>query len=365
VKIPEIDELYRLLKRRKRIPLSEAAAILGISQDTALAWAKLLHDDDKIPVFIEVVDGETQLVWRELASSAMAAAKPVPEREELMKKPLPATEREFTGLVEAYRGKIEEIKRRSEMLNGFVKQRAQIIYKKYIPLERRYEAELQLLHDQLAEKEREIADLEKRVNGIPGRVKSVEAKMHKLAQVEVFARRNAAEARNRIQAEYAKIRETQETVEKLLREVTKHIEVETVKLKKVEKELARLRKIEQWMMVQQVELEKELGDVAEERKGQVKGIATLKGSVTDDYVKAQVNELRGIKARYYEEMQAIREEEQELGEKAETTRREIARLTDESKALLSRFEIMSKKKRKEGKVSDEWKEFEREATTAR
>lgn len=364
MKIPEIDELYRLLKRRKRIPLSEAAAILGISQETALKWAKLLHDDDKIPVFIEVVDGETQLVWREIVSMG-APAKPIPEADELMKKPLPATEREFHELVDAYRAKIDAIRAKGDVLNATVKERANIIYKKYIPLERRYEAELQLLHDQLAEKEREIAGLERRVQDIPGRVKSVEAKMHKLAQVEVFARRNAAEARHRIQAEYEKIRETQATVEKLLRDVNKHIESETAKLKKVEKELARLRKIEQWMMMQQVELEKELGGVAEERKGQVSHIAELKSAVTEEYVKERVKELRGISKRYSEEMQAIREEEQQLGETAEETRRDIGRLTAESKALLSRFEIMSKKKRKEGEFGDEWREFEKEVKSAR
>lgn len=354
-----IDELYDLFKKKKRIPLKEAAAILNIAEGTALKWAKALQEDGIIE--IEFKDHDVWLVWTSVAAKPLP---PPPSEEELKKKPLGEIEEEFRRLVKDYEEKIEEIKRKSVELQTLEKERASIIYKSYIPLERRFEAELQILNEQLAEKERQIHELEMRIREIPSKVTSVEEQARKLEQIEAYARKSVSESKVRIQAEMLKIREAQALIERHLKEVTLRIEEQTAKLKLIEMELIRLRKVEQWMELQQVELERRLGEISESRKVSLREFSALKATVTIDYVKHYMKELTALKERHASEIHKIKAKEAELNEKVRRARRELAKLTSESRVLLERFERITKKRKKaeiaEKEYEEERRRFERD-----
>lgn len=186
--ITGIDELYSLFKKRKKIPLKEAAAVLKIPQATALQWAKSLQEDGILDV--EFSGDDAVLVW---VSPEGKPLSQFPSEEELRKKSIKEAEKDFERLIGEYRGKMDEIKGKSAELQALGKERASIIYTRYIPLERRFEAELQLLHDQLTEKEKQIGELEDRIKKVPTRMASVEEHAKKLEQIESYVKKNVLE----------------------------------------------------------------------------------------------------------------------------------------------------------------------------
>ena len=352
--IKGIDDLYSLFKKRKRIPLKEAAALLEIPPQTALQWAKALQEDGILDV--EFVKDEAVLVWMSADAKALPQAS---SEDELRKKPLKEAEKEFEALVEEYKRKMDEIKGKSAELQTLGKEKASIIYTRYIPLERRFEAELQLLHDQLSEKEKQISDLEERIRKVPTKMASVEEHAKKLEEIEGFAKRNVADSKKRIQGEIGRIKELQDIVEKSMQEVALRVEEQTLKLKLVEKEIIRLKKIEQWMEMQQNELEAQLADLGTTKKASLKQYSAIKAVVTSDYIKSYITDLTKVKERHAKEIYDIKRREEELSEKITKARKELAALSGESRVIMERFERIAHKKREKAAPSD-IKEFQRD-----
>ncbi len=351
-----IDTLYSLFKKRKRIPLKEAAAVLKIPPATALQWAKSLQEDGILDV--EFAGEDVLLVW---VSPEGKPLPQVPSDEELKKKSLKELEAEFKRLVDEYGNKIDEIKGKSAELQALGKERAEIIYTRYIPLERRFEAELQLLHDQLAEKEKQIAELEKRIREVPNKMATVEEHAKKLEQIEAYAKKNVAESKARTKVQIEKIHEVQTVVERHLKEVSLRIEEQTLKLKLVEKEIIRLRKIEQWMEMQQAELEHRLKEMSEVKRASLKQYSAIRAAVTTDYIKSYIKELTTLKEKHAHEIYDIRRREEELNAKIAKARKELAHLSSESRVIVERFEQVAKRKGKAPAV--ELTEFRRDLDT--
>lgn len=352
--IKGIDDLYSLFKKRKRIPLKEAAAVLDIPQQTALQWAKALQEDGMLDV--EFVKDEAVLVW------VSTEAKQLPQvsgEDELRKKPLKEAEKDFDSLVEQYRTKMDEIKGKSAELQALGKEKASIIYTRYIPLERRFEAELQLLHDQLSEKEKQISDLEERIRNVPTKLASVEEHAKKLEEIEGFAKRNVADSKKRIQGEIGRIKELQEIVENSMVEVALRVEEQTLKLKIVEKEIIRLKKIEQWMEMQQNEIESQLADLSTTKKASLKQYSAIKATVGSDYIKSYIADLTKVRERHAKEIYEIKKREEELGEKITKARKELAALSGESRVIIERFEAISRRKKAKEAPAD-LKDFQRD-----
>jgi DNA repair exonuclease SbcCD ATPase subunit len=350
-----VDQLYELFKKRNRISLSEAAKVLKISRPTALKWAKSLQDDNIVDV--EFTGEGVFLVWTAGRKKRAKKALPPPAKAEPAPS-LPEAEREFQRLVRDYEAKLEEIKKKSADLQDATKERAELIHTKYIPMERKFETELQLLHNQFSEKEHEIDELEKRVRDMPEKVSQIEEQAQKLAQIEAYARKNVSEARVKIQTDAARFRETQASIEKYLEGVATRIDEQTRKVKRIERELIRLRKIEQWMVVQQKELENTLNEISKDRKGDLKRFSALKASVTPHYVKNYIKELKALKDRHTQEVHKIRRKEELLNAKVRKSRRDLRTLTAESKELIEKFEALSGKKRKRKKRKKELELFE-------
>ena len=346
-----IDELYGLFKKRKRIPLKEAAALLKVGEDTAMQFAEALREDEIID--IEKKGGETILAWR-------GAAPRPPESKEALRE----SEAEFRAIVSEYERRMEEVRRKNTELQDLAKERAQIIYTRYIPLERKFEAELQLLHDQLADKEREIGELDKRIRDMPGKVASIEEHAKRLEQIESYARKNIAESKVKVNAATTRISDVQASIETHLKEVSLRMEEQTLKLKIIEKELIRLKKIEQWMEMQQSELERRLAEVSATRKASIKQYSVLRATVSADYIRGYLKELAALKDRHAREVYEIRKKEEELNEKVRLAKKELTGLTDESRLLVERFEKLSKKRRIAHRAArefdDERKRFEQD-----
>lgn len=347
-----IDELYSLFTKRKRIPLKEAAELLKIAESTVLKLAQVLQKDGLLD--IEVKGEEVTLVW----TGGEGGKPPEPGEEE--RRILGEVAAEFERLVEEYERKINDIRMKSSELQELGKERAEMIHTKFIPLERKHEAELQLLHDQLAGKEREIAELEKRIRSMPDKVASIDERARKLEQVEAYARKNVSETKVRVQAEAAKIREAQAAVEAHLKEVALRVEEQTAKLKLIEKELIKLKKIEQWMEMQQADLERRLAEVGEDRKASLKQYSSLRATVTTDYIKNYIKGLASLKDRHAREIYNIKRKEEELNEKVKQAKRELSKLVTESKLVIDRFETVSKKRKRTRKeLGKEKEQFER------
>ena len=347
-----IDELYELFKVRKRVTLAEAAKVLGIPRATALRWAKMLQEDGVIE--IEAVGDEVILNW---AGAKKAKHEEAPKPEHVPRAATP--EKEFQQLVHEYEQKIEAIRRSSAELQDLDMKRADLISTRYVPLERKFETELQLLHDGLAEKERHISELDKRIRAMPDKVAGIEEQSQKLEQIESYARKSVSEARIKIQAEAERITEAQAAIDKHIKEVSAMLEEQTGKLKRVERELIRLRKIEQWMIVQQRELERSLDEVSAERKESLKSFSSLKSSLSLEYVKNYIKELGTLKDKYAREAHGIRQEEDALNQSVSDSRKELSRLTAESKEIIERFETVAGKRKGKKAASSEWKAFEK------
>ncbi len=352
-----IDELYALFKKRKRIPLKEAATLLKTTEGTALKWARAMQEEGIIGV--EFKGEDIILVW-----ASTEGGRPPEHPEEPRRKATQETEAEFQRLVDEYERKIDEIRRKSTELQELGKERSEMIYTKYIPLERKFEAELQILHDQLADKEKQIGELEKRIRDMPGKVASIEERAHKLEQIEAYARKNVAETKARVQSEVARIQEVQATVESHLKEVAMRIEEQTLKLKLIEKELIRLKKIEQWMEMQQTGLEDRLSEVSSTRKASLKQYSALRSTLTADYIRNYMKELATLKERHAREIYDIKGKEEELNENVKQAKRELGKLTSESRLIIERFEKVSQKRKHAEKAvkdfGEEREQFERD-----
>ena len=351
-----IDELYRLFTKHKRVALDEVAQLLGISKAAALKWAQMLQEDKVIS--IESSDEGTFLVWTGKLKEEQLA--PAVEQKKQKHPSAASIEQELERIVREYESKMAEIRQKSADLQELMEKRADLLPSRYIPLERKLEAELQLLHNKLAEKEHEIGELDKRLRSIPDRLAKLEEQAKKLEQIEAYARKNVYEARVKIQTESIRSRETQAAIEQHLNDANAKIEEQREKLKRIERELIRLRKIEQWMMVQQKELERGLEELSESKKESLKQYSSLRSSLTPEYFKSYIKELAALKDRYVREMHAIQKEREQLDSETREARRKLASLIKEAKELIEEFEsAAAKAKRGRHAEESEWSRFEK------
>jgi chromosome segregation ATPase len=253
--------------------------------------------------------------------------------------------------------KLAALKEKSGELKRLGAERAALVRNRYVPLERGFESELGRMHSGLSGKEKEISELEGRIGAIPPKLSKIGEQARKIAEIEDYARRNISGARVRISSEAARIRETQVIIEGHMSEVSKRLDEQGNRLRHVEKELVRLRKIEQWMTVQQAEIERALEDVSEESKDSFARFQALKSSVGGDYVKRYLRELAALKQRYAAELDAARKEEKGLNDKILSARKEMARLMEESRAAAAALEPAGARK---GRRTPEWLDYDNE-----
>jgi len=353
-----IDEVYRLFTKHKRVTLDEVAHLLNVPKAAALKWAQMLQDDKIIT--IESSGGETFLVW---SGKFKGEHLPPTAESETPKHPSAAgVEKEFERIVREYELKMEEIKKKSAELQQLMEERADIIPSRYLPLERKFETELQLMHNKLAEKEREITELDKHLRTLPEKLTKLEEQANKLEQIEVYARKNVSQAHVKLQAESVRSREIQVSIEQHLNDARAKIQEQTEKLKRIERELVRLRKIEQWMALQYEELLRGLDELSNSKKENLERYSSLKASLTPEYFKNYIKELSALKDRYVREIHAVQKEEKELDSKVKAARKELAHLINEAKMLAEQFDSVSTKAKRAKKYAEkgEWTRFEKE-----
>jgi len=281
-----VSRLHALFKTRSSIPLAEAVSILKIPAAKALEWAELLREEGLIK--IEIRDGKEVLIW--------------------------------AGPVE------EETTVKEEELATLLRKKAALSGRRYGPLERRFETEAQMLYEELERKARELADLERKVAEIPEAVARIDAKAKKLKTVETYARKNLSQVRLGIVKEAARIRDTQARIDAHLAEAEKGINAQTARLKSVERSLIRLRKIEHWMMMQQVELEKGIDAASTERRKGMEKVSALRGSAGEEYVREFKQKLGNIREKYAKELHEIKEEEDDINRQIVNARKAIYRI---------------------------------------
>jgi hypothetical protein len=367
-----IEEIYQLFKTRKKVELGEVAKLLKISENSALFWAKALQQDKVLSIQEE--DGKIYLI---LVSEAKIQA-PSPKKVKLSRVVKPFVDaimgkeketisaEEVSSLTDDYAKKIADLKRKSDEIQEMEKTRTTIIYKDYIPLERRFEVELHLINQQLADKEERVKELEKRIREVPGKFEVIESHATKLEKMESYVRASIDKSKARIEREMARIKMLQGVVEKHIIEVGKRIAEQTTKLREIEKELFRLRKMEDWMYIQQSDLDKRMKDYARVRRESMKELDDLREIFRAGFLKKHSKELSRIKEKHEVEIYQIRKKEEELNEKIRIAKKDLFKITNDSKAIIERFEKITKRKveiEKAHEELEEKKEFVKDVKT--
>jgi|GEM_PF-1966820 len=367
-----IEELYQLFKTKGKVELGEVAKVLKISQNSALFWAKALQEDKVLSIREE--NGRTYLMLISDTKIPIPSPKKVrlsrvvqPFVEAIVGKEKKAvSEEELATLTEKYAVKVAELKKRSDEIQQMEKTRATIIYKDYIPLERRFEVELHLINQQLADKEERIKELDKRIKEVPSRFGVIESHASKLEKMEAYVRDSIEKSKARIEREMGRIRMVQGLAERHIIEVGKRIAEQTTKLKDIEKELFRLRKMEDWMYIQQNDLDRRMKEYAKIRRESMRELDDLREIFRTGFLKKHSKELGRIKEKHELEIDQIRKREEELSEKIKAARKDLERVTNESRAIIERFEKITKRKVEIEKAREEFgekKEFVKDVKT--
>jgi len=349
-----IKELLQLFRSKRKLELGEVAKVLNLPEASTLFWARTLKQDRIIEIVQE--DGKTFLV---LLSQEKAPQLKEPEKklplEPIQEETISA--KELSRLIEDYAVKIEEMKKKSAELKNMERARFGILYKDYVPLERRFEVELHMINEQLADKESKIKDLEGRIKEVPKRINLIETQATKLEKIESYIRFNLEKSRVRIEKEVDRIEEIRALVEKYTSEVNRRIEDQTSNLRSVQKELARLKKMEDWIYLQQDMLETNMKDYSQMRKQSLTELEELRDVVRAGFLKKYEKELRKMRESHVEEIEKIRMREREFQQRIEAEGKELAKLNEESERILRTFELLSKKKVKVEKDVEKEKSF--------
>jgi hypothetical protein len=347
-----LTELLQMFKSKKKLELSEVAKVLGLPEASAMLWARTLKQDNVIDVVQD--GGKTFLVL-------LQQEKIHPLKEEKILVPFPPGEaipaKELSKLINEYAEKIEEMKKKSVNLRNIEKERSDILYKDYVPLERRFEVELHLVNEQLAEKESTIKDLEGRIKDVPRRISIIEANATKLEKIESYIHFNLEKSRVRIEKEVDRIEEIRSLVDKYTSEVNKRIEDQLSNMRNVQKELARLKKMEDWIYLQQDMLEKNMKDYSQMRKQSLDELEELRDIMRAGFLKRYEKEFRKMREAHLEEIEKIKTREKEFQVRIDTEKKDLEKLTEESDKIVKAFEILSKKKITLGEEREEKETF--------
>lgn len=235
-------------------------------------------------------------------------------------------------------------------------EKAKAVCRKLVPLERRYEAELQLLNEQITAKEKAISEFDSRVRGMPERMAKLGLQARKLEEVEAYARKNVSEAKVKIEAETGRIREARAAIEEYLREVSARMAEQNERMRSVERELLRLRKLEQWMSVQESELEGTLEALSKERKDLVGRFASLKAATSPESLKAQLKEVESVGARYEREARDIRRAAEAVEGKVSDARESLSEPSGSGESGEPEARTPQKKVRPVSE-EEEWRDF--------
>ncbi len=334
-----VTDLLQAFKSKRKLELGEVAKMLNLSEASALLWARTLKKDNILDIVQE--EGRTYFV---LLSEEVPQILKEPE-----KRLPPAPEetispKQLSKLIEDYAEKIDEMKKKSSELASMERERTNILYKDYVPLERRFEVELHLINEQLADKEEAIKDLESRIKDVPKRITNIESQAAKLEKIESYIRFSLDKSRGRIEKEVDRIEEIRSLVEKYTSEMNRRIEDQTSGLRNVQKELARLKKMEDWIYLQQDMLEKNMKDYAQMRKQSLSEIDELRDIMRTGFLRKYERELRRMQEMHLEEIEKIKTREKEFQQRIEGERKELAKLNQESERIVKTFEALSKKK---------------------
>ncbi len=335
-----VTELLQMFKSKRKLELGEVAKILNLSEASALLWARTLKQDNILDIVHE--DGRTYFV---LLSTGLPQILKEPEKRLLPAEPEEAiSPKQLSKLIEDYTHKIDEMKKKSAELASMERERSNILYKDYVPLERRFEVELHLINEQLADKEGMIKELESRIKEVPKRITSIESQAAKLEKIESYIRFSLDKSRSRIEKEVDRIEEIRSLVEKYTSEMNRRIEDQTSGLRNVQKELARLKKMEDWIYLQQDMLEKNMKDYAQMRKQSLSEIDELRDIMRTGFLKRYERELKRMQEMHLEEIDKVKMREKEFQQRIEGERKELAKLNQESERIVKTFEALSKKK---------------------
>jgi DNA repair exonuclease SbcCD ATPase subunit len=334
-----VTELLQAFKSKKKLELGEVAKTLNISEASALLWARTLRQDSILDIVQE--EGRTYVV---LLSQEKPQLLKEPD-----KKPAPAAEetispKQLSRLIDDYAEKIEQMKQKSTELARMEKERSNILYKDYVPLERRFEVELHLITEQLADKEASIKSLEGKIKDVPKRISMIESQAAKLDKIESYIRFSLDKSRSRIEKEVDRIEEIRSLVEKYTSEMNRRIEDQTSGLRNVQKELATLKKMEDWIYLQQDMLEKNMKDYSQMRKQSIEELDELRDIMRTGFLKRYEKELRRMQEMHLEEIDKVKARESEFQQRIEADRKELAKLNQDSERILKTFELLSKKK---------------------
>jgi len=348
-----LTELLQMFKSRKKLELSEVAKMLGLSDSSAMLWARTLKQDNVIDIVQE--GGKTFLVLLQQEKAQQAKEEVNLLAPLISDEAVPA--KELSKLISEYSSKIDEMKRKSAELKSIERGRSDILYKDYVPLERRFEVELHLINQQLAEKESKIKDLEGRVKDVPRRISLIEANATKLEKIELYIHFNLEKSRVRIEKEVDRIEEIRTLVDKYTNEVNRRIGDQISNVRNVQKELARLKKMEDWIYLQQDMLEKNMKEYSQMRKQSLEELEELRDIMRAGFLKKYEKELRKMREAHLEEIDRIKEREKEFEAKMDSERKDLEKLTDESDKIVKAFELLSKKKIKVGEEAGEKETF--------
>ncbi|MCX6775625.1 MAG: hypothetical protein NT130_02135 [Candidatus Micrarchaeota archaeon] len=334
-----LTELLQMFKSRKKLELSEVAKVLGLPEASAMLWARTLKQDNIIDIVQEREKTSLVLLQQE-------KIHPLTEEKLLAKFPsgeaIPA--KELSRLINEYAEKIEEMKKKSAELRNIEKEKSDILYKDYVPLERRFEVELHLVNEHLAEKENIIKDLEGRIREVPRRISLIEANATKLEKIESYIHSNLEKSRVGIEKEVDRIEEIRSLVDKYTSEVNRRIQDQLSSMRNVQKELARLKKMEDWIYLQQDMLEKNMKDYSHMRKQSLDELEELRDLMRAGFLKKYEKELRKMREAHLEETEKIKAREREFQARINAETKDLEKLTEESDKIVKAFELLSKKK---------------------
>ncbi|NYZ79302.1 hypothetical protein H0N99_04095 [Candidatus Micrarchaeota archaeon] len=336
-----VTELLQAFKSKRKLELSEVARVLNLSEASALLWARSLKQDNILDILHE--EGKTYIV---LLHQEKPQLLKEPERKLIPPAPPEETisAKQLSNLIEDYAEKIDAMKKKSAELANMERERSSIFYKDYVPSERRFEVGLHLISEQLADKEEKVKDLESRIRDAPKRITVIESQAAKLEKIESYIRFSLDKSRSRIEKEVDRIEEIRSLVEKYTSEMNRRIEDQTSSLRNVQKELARLKKMEDWIYLQQDMLEDNMKGYSQMRKQSLEELDELRDIMRTGFLKKYEKELRRMQEMHLEEIEKIKIREKEFQQKIEADKKELAKLNQESDRIVKTFELLSKKK---------------------
>ncbi|MFH1285175.1 MAG: hypothetical protein ABIH99_01190 [Candidatus Micrarchaeota archaeon] len=152
---------------------------------------------------------------------------------------------EAMQISEELKAKIAEINAKASEIENLKRSKDKLLRETYIPIERRFESEVEVLRDILLNKERKILELQQRAISIPDMISDVDKQVLKMKDVEREARKTFEETNELVKQDAAHFKQLNSKLKNYMDDALTRIQTESSKLSEMEKVLVKMRENEQ------------------------------------------------------------------------------------------------------------------------